>query len=63
MGRDGGGDVDVHTCLEDDDALLDCLVLPITVKILKLEFERKQENGRKWKRMEDEKKKEREMGC
>ena len=31
-GRDGGGDVDVHTRLEDEEALLDCLVLPIFAK-------------------------------
>ena len=46
MGRDGGGevDVDVRTRLEDEEALLDCLVLPIIAKKGKIKWRKEKEN-------------------
>ena len=63
MGRDGGGevDVDVRTRLEDEEALLDCLVLPIIAKKkkkikLRKEKENLKQRNSKCRRMERGKK-------
>ena len=62
MGRDGGGevDVDVRTRLEDEEALLDCLVLPIIAKKGKIKWRKEKENlkqrNSKCRRMERGKK-------
>ena len=62
MGRDGGGevDVDVRTHLEDEEALLDCFVLPIIAKKGKIKLRKEKENlkqrNSKCRRMERGKK-------
>ena len=62
MGRDGRCevDVDVRTRLEDEEALLDCLVLPIIAKKKKIKLRKEKENlkqrNSKCRRMERGKK-------